>query len=245
MACPSQGNITMRGNDPMSRHWSLRARIQVKDGPSQVRREYVDHFIETLDDRDLADHLALLRIPDADALEEVLRSRQRAKARQVKSVYGSIKPRQKYSNATVPTRAVKAVHAAGTSSDSEIETSETDDDEDLGRVYMTTAGDHDKRQDRSHPSQDRQEIRDHPGDRHPRSKDLGTVTKRCSHCGSKKHDDLGCLGRLTCGKCERRGHPTDRCFYVCKACGEIHEAGECPKEEFYNLIRQWFNPDKH
>ncbi|POM61039.1 hypothetical protein PHPALM_30013 [Phytophthora palmivora] len=46
----------------------LRARLQIKDGPSEVRREHVEHFIETLDDRDLADHLALLRIPDADTL---------------------------------------------------------------------------------------------------------------------------------------------------------------------------------
>ncbi|POM74754.1 LOW QUALITY PROTEIN: Hypothetical protein PHPALM_8239, partial [Phytophthora palmivora] len=73
----------------------LRARLQIKDGPSEVRREHVEHFIETLDDRDLADHLALLRIPDADTLEEALRSQQRAKARQSKAVYGSIKPRQK------------------------------------------------------------------------------------------------------------------------------------------------------
>ncbi|ETO85547.1 hypothetical protein F444_00814 [Phytophthora nicotianae P1976] len=201
----------------------LRARIQVKDGPSQVRREHVDHFIETLDDRDLADHLALLRIPDAGALDEVLRSRQRAKARQIKSVYGSIKPRQKHPNATVPTRAVKAVHAAETSSDSEIEMCETDDDEDLHRVYITTAGNHGQ---------------------YPRSKDLGTVAKRCPHCGSKKHDDLGCWGLLTCEQCGLRGHPTDRCFFVCKACGVIHEAGECPMEEFYNRIRQLFNPDK-
>ncbi|EGZ16540.1 hypothetical protein PHYSODRAFT_330603 [Phytophthora sojae] len=49
----------------------LRTRLQVKDGPPDVRREHVEHFIETLDDRDLADQLALLRIPDADILEEV------------------------------------------------------------------------------------------------------------------------------------------------------------------------------
>ncbi|POM72414.1 Hypothetical protein PHPALM_10871 [Phytophthora palmivora] len=63
----------------------LRARLRIKDGPSEVRREHVEHFIETLDDSDLADHLALLRIPDADTLEEALRSRQRAKARQSKA----------------------------------------------------------------------------------------------------------------------------------------------------------------
>ncbi|GMF50503.1 unnamed protein product [Phytophthora fragariaefolia] len=53
----------------------LRTRLQAKDGPPEVRREHVEHFIETRDDRDLADQLALLRIPDADTLEEVLRSR--------------------------------------------------------------------------------------------------------------------------------------------------------------------------
>ncbi|ETK75367.1 hypothetical protein F441_18380 [Phytophthora nicotianae CJ01A1] len=42
----------------------------------------------------------------------------------------------------------------------------------------STTGNQDKRQDRCPPNQDRQEIRDHPGDRHSRSKDLGTVAKR-------------------------------------------------------------------
>ncbi|OWZ00962.1 hypothetical protein PHMEG_00027741, partial [Phytophthora megakarya] len=39
----------------------LRAKLQVKDGPLATRREHVEHFIKTLDDRDLADQLALLR----------------------------------------------------------------------------------------------------------------------------------------------------------------------------------------
>ncbi|ETM30631.1 hypothetical protein L914_21693 [Phytophthora nicotianae] len=60
----------------------LRAKLRVKSGPSDVRREHVEHFIETPDDRGLVDQLALLRISDADALEEVLRARQRAKNRQ-------------------------------------------------------------------------------------------------------------------------------------------------------------------
>ncbi|POM74918.1 Hypothetical protein PHPALM_8045, partial [Phytophthora palmivora] len=100
----------------------LRARLQIKDGPSEIRKEHVEHFIETLDDRDLADHLALLRIPDAHTLEEALRSRQRAKARQSKAVYGSIKPRQKNNSAAAPsasTRAVRAVKASSDSSESE------------------------------------------------------------------------------------------------------------------------------
>ncbi|GMF41738.1 unnamed protein product [Phytophthora fragariaefolia] len=54
----------------------LRTRLQIKDGSQEVRREHVEHFIETLDDRDLSDQLDLLRIPDADTLEEVLVSEQ-------------------------------------------------------------------------------------------------------------------------------------------------------------------------
>ncbi|KAG3073771.1 hypothetical protein PI125_g22182 [Phytophthora idaei] len=48
----------------------LRAKLRVKSGPLDVHREHVEHFIGTLDDRDLADQLALLRIPDADTVEE-------------------------------------------------------------------------------------------------------------------------------------------------------------------------------
>ncbi|POM71536.1 Hypothetical protein PHPALM_11886 [Phytophthora palmivora] len=90
----------------------LKARLQIKDGPSEVRREHVEHFIETLDDRDLAGHLALLRIPDADTLEEALRSRQRAKARQSKAVYGSIKPRQKNNSVAAPSASTRAIAAS-------------------------------------------------------------------------------------------------------------------------------------
>ncbi|GMF22422.1 unnamed protein product [Phytophthora fragariaefolia] len=73
----------------------LRAQLSIKDGSTEARREHVDHFIETLEDRDLANQLALLRIPDADTLEETLRSQERAKARQGKTVYGSIRPKPK------------------------------------------------------------------------------------------------------------------------------------------------------
>ncbi|OWZ08417.1 hypothetical protein PHMEG_00019046 [Phytophthora megakarya] len=66
-------------------------RLNVKDRPLATRREHVEHFIETLDDRDLADQLALLRLTDAEDLEETLRARQRAKARQGKTHAGTNK----------------------------------------------------------------------------------------------------------------------------------------------------------
>ncbi|POM77368.1 Hypothetical protein PHPALM_5256 [Phytophthora palmivora] len=213
----------------------LRARLQIKDGPAEVRREHVEHFIETLDDRDLADHQDLLRIPDADTLEEALQSRQRAKARQSKAVYRSIKPRQKNNNATAPsasTRAVRAVKAISDSSESEEDSSGSDGEAGLRRVYLAAPGLNEsvsfcKKSDK--------------GRAIPRC----SPPKRCLHCGSRKHSDLGCWGRLTCEKCGRKGHPSDRCLFTCKACGDIHEAGKCTMEEFYNLIRQWYNPTKH
>ncbi|ETL25497.1 hypothetical protein L916_20655, partial [Phytophthora nicotianae] len=85
-ASRSRDNTTMRGSA---------LKLRVKSGPSDVRREHVEHFIETLDDRDQADQLALLRISGADALEEVLRTRQRAKNRQGCAHFRSSKYRQK------------------------------------------------------------------------------------------------------------------------------------------------------
>ncbi|OWZ12466.1 hypothetical protein PHMEG_00014367 [Phytophthora megakarya] len=61
--------------------------------------------------------------------------------------------------------------------------------------------------------------------------------ENCTHCGSTKHDNLGCWKRLTCQKCGRKGHPFDHCLFVCRACGDMHEPGKRPMEEFYNLIR--------
>ncbi|POM63045.1 hypothetical protein PHPALM_27726, partial [Phytophthora palmivora] len=54
----------------------LRAKLKIKDGNAKDRREHVDHYIETLEDQDLADRLTLLRLSDADDLEEVLRARE-------------------------------------------------------------------------------------------------------------------------------------------------------------------------
>ncbi|OWZ19693.1 LOW QUALITY PROTEIN: hypothetical protein PHMEG_0006022 [Phytophthora megakarya] len=50
---------------------------------------------------------------------------------------------------------------------------------------------------------------------------------------------------LDVGDCDKRGHPEDHCLFVCRGCGELHDMGKCPMKEFYNQIRQWFNPTKH
>ncbi|OWZ19363.1 hypothetical protein PHMEG_0006402 [Phytophthora megakarya] len=77
----------------------LRVRLKLKYGSTKDRHEHVDHFIETLEDQDLADRLTLLRLSDADDLEEVLRARDRAKSRQKKAAFGYGKHRQKVFNA--------------------------------------------------------------------------------------------------------------------------------------------------
>jgi hypothetical protein len=32
---------------------------------------------------------------------------------------------------------------------------------------------------------------------------------------------------------------------MCRGCGQLHDHGKCQMEEFYNLIRQWYNPTMH
>ncbi|KAE8902035.1 hypothetical protein PF005_g8388 [Phytophthora fragariae] len=61
----------------------------IKDNNTKERKKHVDHCIETLGDPELADQLTLLRLSDADDLEEVLRALDRAKSRQTKSAAGS------------------------------------------------------------------------------------------------------------------------------------------------------------
>ena len=55
-----------------------------------MRREHVEHFIETLDDRDLAKKLTLLRLMEADGMEEILRAYQHMELRANKEPMGSI-----------------------------------------------------------------------------------------------------------------------------------------------------------
>ena len=62
----------------------LRAMIKIKDGPPKFQKEHVEHYIETLDDPELADQLTMLRLADVDELEDVLRAskgRRRVEAR--------------------------------------------------------------------------------------------------------------------------------------------------------------------
>ncbi|KAE8885050.1 hypothetical protein PF005_g10322 [Phytophthora fragariae] len=97
----------------------MRARLKIKDGDSKARLEHVEHFIESLGGPDRADQLTLLRLGDADQLEDVLRARERAKSRQKKSTVPS-KYRPKPSAPAPPadhTRAVRTIQVAETRSE--------------------------------------------------------------------------------------------------------------------------------
>ncbi|POM64368.1 Hypothetical protein PHPALM_20106 [Phytophthora palmivora] len=234
----------------------LRANLKIKDGNAKDRREHVDHYIETLEDQDLADRLTLLRLSDADDLEEVLRARERAKSRQKKAAFGSSKYRQKATNPApaATTKHVRAVQIRSVEYESESGSDGSDgsdsDRDNHRRIYLAAEHDVTPKMETgmekieqvpiTHKSTDQA-----PPDHRSRIQSGGSDRIRRSHCGSKKHSDLGCWRNLTCHKCGKREHPADHCLSVCRGCGELHDMGKCPMEEFYNQIYQWFNPAKH
>ena len=181
---------------------------------ADTRREHVEHFIATLDDRDLAKQLTLLRLTDVNELDETLRACQRMESRQSKTTTGSNKFHQRANAYPNPTssktaRAVRTIRERIESSGSEPDLSGSDEDKDHRRVCVTTTSG----QERS--DQDRRTWQKNAGEEDGR--DRGGKTKACTHCGSTRHDDRGCWQRLTCQKCGRKGHPSDKCFYVCAA----------------------------
>ncbi|KAE9274168.1 hypothetical protein PF008_g29667 [Phytophthora fragariae] len=90
----------------------IRAKLRVKDGNAAERREHVEHFIDTLGSHEqaLADQLIMLSIEEAEALERILRARQRSRDRQGKVVYNPSKFRAK-TPAPSPAKAVSSLRA--------------------------------------------------------------------------------------------------------------------------------------
>ncbi|KAE8902425.1 hypothetical protein PF005_g21719 [Phytophthora fragariae] len=124
----------------------LRARLKVKDGNTKERKEHLDHFIETLGDPELADRLTLLRLSDADDLEEVLRALGRAKSRQKKSAAGPSRYRQIAAPSPAPAASAKQVRviqiqAPDSESDSSLDGSDSDRDEHR-RIYLAANDEH-------------------------------------------------------------------------------------------------------
>ncbi|POM71991.1 LOW QUALITY PROTEIN: Hypothetical protein PHPALM_11368 [Phytophthora palmivora] len=198
-----------------------RAKLPTKDGPEATRREYVEHFIEMLYKCDLADQLALLRLTDAAVLEDTLRARHQCSPREGACWIQSI-----------PSEGGHDIPGRSTEDDlssSKSDTGGSGSDDELRQIYVAAFSGRD--------SQEKS--------RSTRRDDGSPTLMRCTHRGSSKLDVLGCWKRLTCQKCNWKGHPSDHCLFVCRACGEIHEVGKYPMEELYNLMRQWYVPTKH
>ncbi|OWZ20640.1 hypothetical protein PHMEG_0004922 [Phytophthora megakarya] len=192
----------------------MRARVKVKDGDAKARREHVEHFVETMGALELADQLTLLRLEDADQLEE---------SRQKKSI-GSNKYRTKTPTPTKPAAVhVVQVQVSDSGSDSDSAEPVSGSEGGLRRAFAGAVSEQTLAVHHQDPPQ-------------PLNPDQQ---------GQRYHSDLRCWKRLTCQKCGKKGHPSDRFFFVCRGWGQLHDHGKCQMEEFYNLTRQWFNPKKH
>ena len=82
----------------------------------------MEHHIGILDDLDLSKKLIMLRLEDADDMEETLRTYQRIESRHFQGAMGSSEIRQRGTSASTPTpskptRAVRAIHVESGSSD--------------------------------------------------------------------------------------------------------------------------------
>ena len=167
------------------------AKISIKEerlATSATRREHVEHFIATLDDRDLAKQLTLLRLMDINEMEETLRACQWMENRQIKSSMGSNKFHQRAIAPANPmasktTRAVRAIREKVGSSGSESESIGSEEDVDRHRVCVATTSDQEK------PNKDRRTWQKNTGEGEGR--DRSGRSKACTHCGSNRHDYRG------------------------------------------------------
>ena len=221
---------------------AIQANIPIRDGPSAIRKEHVNHYISNLDDRDLARLLTMLRLGDADDLEETMQECQNIEVREAHASMGSRKFRQRLTSQAAqmlakPARVVREIFVESEKCGTEYDFGGSDTDSDRRNVYMTAASD------RSQKTGD--PIVQNKRFDQERQYNRGTSQKMCMHSGSKRHEERGCWKRLTCQKCGRKGHPADKCDYVFSVCKNIHDKGKCPMKQFYNTARQWYLPTKH
>uniref|UniRef100_M4BAA1 CCHC-type domain-containing protein n=1 Tax=Hyaloperonospora arabidopsidis (strain Emoy2) TaxID=559515 RepID=M4BAA1_HYAAE len=184
----------------------------------------------------------LYRLNEAEHRAKTLRAYQHMEDQQTQSLMVSNKfcPRSAPTASPTPAKSARAMrtnHVEDADSSSESDLSGSDAERELCNEFVAATSD------RPTKFGDQRATTDE--NRQAYSPDRVAFKKACSNCGLKKHDDRGCWQRLTCQKCDRKGHPSDKCFFVCAACNEIHENGKCPMDEFYNLIRKWYVPTKY
>ena len=67
---------------------AIREKVPIRDGSPATRQEHVNHCIGTLDDRDLARMLTILRLGDAEDQEETLHECESMKVREAHASMG-------------------------------------------------------------------------------------------------------------------------------------------------------------
>ncbi|OWY92538.1 hypothetical protein PHMEG_00038418 [Phytophthora megakarya] len=203
------------------------AALRAKDSRSRteapkVRREHVDHYMETLGDPELADRLTLLRLADFTARGNEPR------AGNADRIEISTEGPGQRSDSASPCRSTRDP-SARSESEGVSGSDGSDSEGDLRRIFLAAAEEKlictggasqnpDPARSRTKASEGaRISGRRSPGDRDHQDRE------RCSHCGSRKQTDLDCWKRLIWENCGKRGHPTDRCLYACRGCGDVHE----------------------
>ena len=226
-----------QNEDPLDYLYRLntQAKRAKKDLKGSFALTHIDRFINTCEDESLRSKLMPLDITSAEHLAEILKKMRRR---------GHVDRRESYSRS----RSRKSIHEVkhDTSSDSsdssEISNSDHDCDSD-------SSGSSDNRRSsvaaaskmyKGEKSRDR-------GRDHSRDHDREGKAKRdpCSHCGSEKHEDRKCWKSVTCGICERVGHPSDHCWRACRSCLKIHNQEPCPMKEISQALQGWYDPVQH
>ncbi|OWZ19508.1 LOW QUALITY PROTEIN: hypothetical protein PHMEG_0006243 [Phytophthora megakarya] len=210
----------------------LRAKLLIKDEPLATRCEHVEHFIETLDDRELADQLTLLRLTNPEDLEETLWARQRAKARQGKTHVGTNKFRQKAapeppSASSKNTRAVRVIRQKTAASGNRMR---------VLRIKKTNV---------PGGSQEPGEPHDHADAQRRHSRSSHNVTEELHRLRINEARQPGLLEAADVPEVRQEGASIRSLPFRLSRMREMHEPGKCPLEEFYNLIHQWYLLNKH
>ena len=100
---------------------AIQAKIPIRDKSPTTRKEHVNYYIGTLDDRNLSRMLTMLRLGDADDLEETLQECESMAVREAHVSMGSSKFRLRVAPQAdevpaKPARAVRAIHVESESS---------------------------------------------------------------------------------------------------------------------------------
>lgn len=189
--------------------------------------EHIQHYMDTLRDPRVRTELrtaVIARGSTMEAVEEALRDYTRY-SRMDKGA--SLKPALKPMKKPASKVAVVSTYSDEDSDVSEEEAascewgraaSSSEEDSDVKRVAFTDKG---------------------------KTKHQRMITRSpCSHCGMENHSDDKCWKLISCRHCGRN-HPDAYCNKVCKACGNVHEKGDCALEKFFYQVKEWYDPSKH